>query len=75
MILQEIKIDVIPVYPLGLMCFLNIIFSFAIGKDKSTNQFIIGVFLMYLSWLIVYLVFILPAFKKLKGKNEQKKRR
>lgn len=54
----------IMIMPLGLMMFLNMIFSFAIGKDKSADQFLLGVFLMYLSWVVTYFVFIYPELNK-----------
>ena len=68
--IQTISIDRNIISPLGLCFFFTLVFSFAIGENKSSNQFILGVTLMYFSWLIVYFVFIVPEIKKLIKKRK-----
>jgi len=61
----EFKIDSNLIMPLGIVMFFCIIFSSLIGEDKSANQFILGIALMYFSWLAVYLIQIKPHFTEL----------
>ena len=65
---QELNNDVsVIIMPLGLMFLFNILAEW--GISNGGNPYIIGVFLMYFSWIIVYFSFVYPKFRREKHDN------
>jgi len=53
------------ILPLGASMFLNIVFSlFGLLDKPGVNLYILGVLMMYLSYILTYFVFIKPNLRK-----------